>query len=120
MSEIASLLIGAIVATAYITAWPLPLTHVQCAKKAKARLRRMPIHAQGHCVYILFDGERVVYVGMTADFTRRLTQHKGKVFTHCRVIRCKSHEQTAVLEKHLIKLFTASGEAKYNRNHAKV
>lgn len=115
MTEILSFALGAMACALAVWLWPLPLTHVVCHKKAKRMISRRPALAQGYCVYVLFDGNTVVYVGMTKQLPTRLRQHSGKSYTHSRAISCKRHEQAVLLESHLIRVFRNGGEAHLNK-----
>lgn len=44
----------------------------------------------GPCIYFLYDGDEIVYVGQTHHFLGRMQHHrnKGKVFNRVRVIPC--------------------------------
>lgn len=115
MNELIAFSLGAMACGTAVWLWPLPLTHIVHAPTAKRMIARRPALVTGYCVYVLFSGSKVVYVGMTKQLHTRLAQHSDKEYTHSRAIRCKRHEQAALLEKHLIRLFKAHGEAQLNR-----
>jgi predicted GIY-YIG superfamily endonuclease len=115
MSELIAFALGAAVALIIVLLWPLPLTHIVHAPTAKRMINRRPALVTGYCVYVLFHGSKVVYVGMTETLHRRLQEHKGKSYTHQRAIACKHHEHAYVLEKHLIRVFRSINEAHLNK-----
>jgi hypothetical protein len=115
MTNLLAFALGAMACAVAVWLWPLPLTHVTDAKTAKRMISRRPALAAGYCVYVLFDGSTVVYVGMTKQLPTRLRQHSGKPYTHSRAIKCKRHEQAVLLESHLINVFRNGGEAHLNK-----
>jgi len=115
VNELIAFALGAAIALAIAMLWPLPLTHIVHAPTAKRMIARRPALVTGYCVYVLFSGPKVVYVGMTETLTRRLREHKGKAYSHSRAIACKRHEQAVILEAHLIRVFRSINEAHLNR-----
>lgn len=55
-------------------------------------------------VYILYDGDQIVYVGKSSDVHKRITQHTDKTYTCYRVIEC-DEEVNGMLERMLIEFF---------------
>ncbi len=98
---------------ALLVAWQyfdMPLRYVRTPWLAKLVIRTKPASTHGYCVYTLWEGDNIAYIGMTRDLRRRLRQHKnaGKPTAKVRAIKTRTYERSERLEAHLIKLLQPS------------
>jgi predicted GIY-YIG superfamily endonuclease len=68
-----------------------------------------------YCIYFLINRKKVVYIGSTTDFNKRIYGHNGKIFTAVRVMYCTDKVSMLRYEKRWIKKSTP----KYNYQHTK-
>jgi excinuclease UvrABC nuclease subunit len=63
------------------------------------------------CIYFLFNGDELVYIGKTFNLKHRIPNHFDKQYTYLRIIPCEK-EKLYYYEMRLIKWF----KPKYNRH----
>lgn len=79
------------------------------------------LSAVGGFVYLLMQGDAIVYVGMTANIRERWSAHccrpRGKVFDRAEVIACTSPAAALVLERQLILEHQPSHNVQFTSNY---
>jgi len=68
-------------------------------------------------VYLLLRGETVVYVGRTSNITRRLGEHRDKLYSHALCIRVNSPDAQGELEAALVHALTPEYNEQTPRAH---
>src|SRR5688572_5027538 len=68
------------------------------------------------CIYFLFDGPDLVYIGQTRNMKWRIPNHFDKVWTHVRWIPCE-RSKMFYWEKRLIKYFDPEYNIQFTPRH---